>query len=209
MRFSMHLLYPFIGKFSNASIYRIIKSPWDWLFSIPWYMLDLMFVPECYELINEVLFPSNRYLNQKELIESKKVFKGQIDYSQVRLNAKNLIAKKLRIAYVSFNHVNYYENIPLDLLIHELVHVWQYQQFGSVYIYHALKAQKSNEGYDYGGITGLWQGRVALKDLIDFNFEQQGDIVQDYYLLKRKAGGFKPDELVYHDYINSLQNWIA
>ncbi len=69
----------------------------------------------------------------------------------------------------------------LDLLVHEMVHVWQFENVGSVYIWQALKAQRSVEGYDYGG----WQKWVTDRQngwkFSGYNREQQGHIAQDYY----------------------------
>ncbi len=58
---------------------------------------------------------------------------------------------------------------------------------GSVYIPRALRAQFSTEGYDYGGLANLLLAVRSGKKLDDFNLEQQGDILADYYRLK--SGG--------------------
>lgn len=88
------------------------------------------------------------------------------------------------------------------LLIHELVHVWQYERLGSVYIPLALKAQHSKEGYDYGGVQALQQALATGRDLLDFNLEQQADIVADYFCLlhgrpTRWSRAHKPEIGVY------------
>jgi hypothetical protein len=70
----------------------------------------------------------------------------------------------------------------LDILIHELVHVYQYERVGSVYGVESLYAQRTT-GYDYGGPEGLRQALSAGKHFCAFNREQQAQIVQDYYLL--------------------------
>lgn len=69
--------------------------------------------------------------------------------------------------------------------MHELVHIWQYQQIGSVYIPRALRAQFSEEGYNYGGMTGLQKAKQQGRSFSQFNLEQQGDIVSDYYRLSQ------------------------
>ncbi|MEZ4980965.1 MAG: hypothetical protein R2769_05130 [Saprospiraceae bacterium] len=46
--------------------------------------------------------------------------------------------------------INSYGSIQNDVLVHEMVHVWQYFEKGLVYIPRALWAQKTNEGYNYG-----------------------------------------------------------
>lgn len=72
------------------------------------------------------------------------------------------------------------EHTLLCWLMHELTHVWQYQQIGWGYLLKAIRAQMK-EGYAYGGAEKLREYRAGGKTLFDFNLEQQGDIVRDYY----------------------------
>ena len=71
-----------------------------------------------------------------------------------------------------------------ELLVHELVHVWQFQHFGAVYIPRALKAQFTKEGYNYGGVEGLASAFRKGKSIQDFNYEQQAEIISDYYSIR-------------------------
>jgi hypothetical protein len=66
-----------------------------------------------------------------------------------------------------------------DWLIHELMHVWQGEHVGPVYMAHALIGQQT-EGYDYGGDDGLEDHEDV--GLAAFNPEQQASIIQDYYI---------------------------
>lgn len=70
--------------------------------------------------------------------------------------------------------------MPMPVLIHELVHVIQYQQHGSPYLLRALVAQYSREGYHYGGVSTLRKMRRNGQGLSAFNYEQQAAIVEDY-----------------------------
>ena len=70
-----------------------------------------------------------------------------------------------------------------DILIHELMHVWQNQKFGANYIPLALKAQYTVEGYNYGGLEDLCRTMENGGSILDYNFEQQADIVMDYFRL--------------------------
>ncbi len=74
-------------------------------------------------------------------------------------------------------------NFP-NLLIHELTHSWQYQHGVSLATttYHAIFST-----YYYGDEAGLLAAAKAGKHFKDFNTEQQGDIVEDYY--KRVKSG--------------------
>ena len=88
-------------------------------------------------------------------------------------------------AFTTFHTINLpdtgsHSRSHVDLLIHELVHVRQFEKVGSVYIWQALRAQKTN-GYGYGGPEQLTVDRSNEKHFRDYNREQQGQIAQDYY----------------------------
>lgn len=67
-------------------------------------------------------------------------------------------------------------------LIHELTHSWQYQHGIPVVriVWNALRRE-----YDYGGEAGLRAARAAGRRFTDFNTEQQGDVLRDFYLRER------------------------
>jgi hypothetical protein len=71
-------------------------------------------------------------------------------------------------------------------LIHELTHAWQYQHGVGVMtkLFWALHGAKA---YVYGGEEALVEATRQGKHFKDFNTEQQGDILRDYYN-KLKAG---------------------
>jgi hypothetical protein len=99
-------------------------------------------------------------------------------------------------AFATFYTVNLPRTGPharenLDILIHELVHVFQYERLGSVYGVESLYAQRT-DGYNYGGVEGLRQARAEGRHFCAFNREQQASIVQDYYL--QLCHGWDPTE---------------
>ena len=73
-------------------------------------------------------------------------------------------------------------------LIHELTHCWQFQRFGSRYIFEALHSQLvlGRRVYDFGGNEGLKEAEKNGRHLADFNREQQGDIARGYYVRLRR-----------------------
>ncbi|HSF83873.1 MAG TPA: hypothetical protein VLA49_21770 [Anaerolineales bacterium] len=79
------------------------------------------------------------------------------------------------------------ESYKIDWLVHELTHVWQFQQQGWLYLWRAVRAQLRDkaQAYDYGGEDGLIKSRKKNKIFKQFNPEQQGNIVQAYYVRKR------------------------
>ncbi len=68
-------------------------------------------------------------------------------------------------------------------LLHELTHVWQFQQIGWRYAWLALKVQFEDglQTYNYGGVYGLKKARAMGYRIHDFDLEKQAAIVQDYF----------------------------
>jgi hypothetical protein len=93
----------------------------------------------------------------------------------------SVVCKDHQIIYVSFFTINSWGTYSDDILIHELTHIWQYHRFGAGYIVAALAAHKTKEGYNYTFAEG-WQQNPTF---LSFNPEQQADMVQDYYRLKK------------------------
>jgi len=172
------------------------------------YLLDLFTIPEIYEILMEITFITSRDLTKHEKRVAKTIFGDNIELQFVRMNSKNQLARSLKIAYVSFNHINYFTSIPDQILVHELVHVWQYQHFGSVYIYKALKAQNSEKGYNYGSVITLAEIQLENGNILNFNFEQQGDIFQDYYLQTLNQKDSNLELAVYKYYVDGIKDLV-
>jgi hypothetical protein len=88
-------------------------------------------------------------------------------------------------AFTTFRTINLPEvgrhsRSNVKLLVHEMVHVRQFEVVGSIYIWQALRAQRA-EGYDYGGWGQLAEDRHRGRRFKDYNREQQGQIAEDYY----------------------------
>jgi hypothetical protein len=98
-----------------------------------------------------------------------------------KLGAKS--AGKKHIGFVLFRTINFtrplnYNDGISDVawLVHELVHVVQFEHLGVQYIFEALRAQR-NGGYQYGGLSQLQKSRMVS----EFNLEQQAEIEKHYY----------------------------
>lgn len=108
-------------------------------------------------------------------------------------------------AFATFHTVNLpsqgdHRRDNIDILLHELVHVLQYERAGSRYFAEALVAQHE-EGYGYGGLAGLLAARQKGKRLRDFNREQQAQLVQDYFMHLRHGW----DTAAFEPYIAELR----
>lgn len=161
----------------------------QWNLTLMIYLLELIGIGEVYETINDFIKFNSRAMTKREISIARTIYGSKINYRRVRLDAYALLGpKQQNIYYVSFYLINSWGKMSDPLLIHELVHIWQYEQMGAIYMPRALVAQASTPGYDYGGVFGLQNALHSKGDLRSFNLEQQGDIVADYYrILNRQC----------------------
>jgi hypothetical protein len=90
-------------------------------------------------------------------------------------------------------------------LIHELTHVWQFQNLGAWYSFKTvwLHLKSRFNIYQYGGPEELERQMALGNGFLSFNQEQQGEITRDYYLrLKRNL-----DLSAWEPYIRELQKF--
>jgi hypothetical protein len=146
-----------------------------------------------------------RALSQKELAAAVSVLGAKaINYSAVRVADGGVLGLIFRLnkrrAFVTFHTVNMPNagaslSTKLDLMVHELTHVYQFEVVGSIYIWQALKAQRSAEGYNYGGWPKLAKEWGKGTHYREFNREQQAQMAQDYYK-KVVARGLAADNTI-------------
>lgn len=180
----------------------------EWFFDFAFYVFDIILLPELYECILSIIKSDYRFLSSDEKELAKQYFGDAINLNFVRINSQmsRRIEKKAH-AYVTLNTINYREQISKPIFLHEMVHIWQYQRFGSMYIYRALKAQNSKLKYDYGGLDKLYTGMISQHKFIEFNFEQQGAIIEDYCRLVNTPDSFKSPivKISYEYYVTQLR----
>lgn len=92
-------------------------------------------------------------------------------------------------AFATFHTLNLpergrHQRENIDIVVHEIVHVYQYERAGSRYFAEALLGQHE-DGYNYEGTDGLRAALSKGKRLRDFNREQQAQIAQDYFAAVR------------------------
>jgi len=123
-----------------------------------------------------------RPLTAFERGEIDKVFKGHVDLDKVSLSEDPVMSvggyARTLPGTIYFPTGTFGRPSFTALLIHEMTHIWQYTRGVSVVTtaYHAIFST-----YDYGGAAGLVAAASAGKHFKDFNTEQQGDILRDYY----------------------------
>lgn len=161
-----------------------------WWQDFGFHTLDVLAVPEVYETVADFTKFNTRPLSPLERNLAQSVFGDALKLDAIRLDDRAKIGcKNNHIVYVSFFTINAWGRIQPATFIHELVHVWQYQKMGAAYISRALRAQKTKEGYNYGGVKTLKTAMENGAKITDFNLEQQADIVADYYAIRE---GLKP-----------------
>lgn len=219
LRLLRHVCQPFLFRLSKKEYWKdeAELSSWGsvivlWFIELLVLLLELLGFGELYETTNDFLKYYTRPLTPEELILAESIFGSTVNYEPVRIDERAHLGPRFyRFCYVSFNLINSWGAMHPHILIHELVHVWQYQRFGAIYMIRALIAQHTHCGYDYGGIRALKERRKKGEGLVDFNLEQQGDIITDYFLLKH---GYETqwgkatleDLVVYQEYMQDLSS---
>lgn len=192
LRIVVHARDGILNLFGNGAdpVEREHKRIGLWWLYLIFYLADIFGVPELYETITDIVKFNSRPLYKWEIELAKSVFGNTIDYRRVRIDEYSFAGpKQMRFCYVSFYGINSWGPMQNSILIHEITHVWQFEKLGSVYIPKALLAQQTTLGYDYGGVEALRASREKGKSFLSFNFEQQGDIISDYFRIRE---GYKP-----------------
>lgn len=125
-----------------------------------------------------------RKLTASEIGEIRKVYGDSIDYNKVRVveGGGLLSAGAARTVGNTIYIPKGKSPVSTSLLMHEMGHVWQYQNGGSDYMSEALASQAVGDGYEYN--KGLDEG----KSWSALNPEQQADLMRDAY----DSGYFNP-----------------
>ena len=155
-----------------------------------------------------------RALRAEELAEVEKVFSTGLDVTLIRVHENaslpdvvGRIGARLRGApppehnAITLGNTCYFPvtlttNDPanplwlrdMGWLMHELTHAWQYQHDGIVYLYQAVFKSPTYQYVPAGQSQddALKGFSKAGKVFRDFNREQQGDIVRDYYFFLKQ-----------------------
>jgi len=200
-----------LGRHFTA--FKFASAP-RWLLEFFLQILDALGIGDLYDASASVVKRA-RQLTARERQLATSIFGNSLPLEKIRVDEHALLGPRQgRFCYVSFYTINSWGGMSDAVFIHELVHVWQYHHLGVVYIPRALAAQWSRHGYDYGGAAALQKAIAEGKSLLDFNYEQQASIVEDYYRIKN---GQRPmwsrlltaDLPVFEHFVNQLQHYPA
>ena len=183
-----------------------------WILTVALQSLEIGGLGEAYETIMDLIKFNTRVLSASELKAAKSIFGNSINFDFVRVDIGAVIGPAFsHRAYTSFHTINSWGTESTDVMVHELTHVWQYENAGAIYMPQAIHAQKWGGGYDYGDVANLQLKKTAGEGLLSFNREQQAQIVQDFFRLRQD--GFIPgsaatpaDLLLYADFVQTVSS---
>jgi hypothetical protein len=178
-----------IGRFSGLS-HRLAAQ-----------LFDLLGGPEIAQFLTHLITITSP-LNEEEIsIISSLLGPGKMRYQDVRVAEGGLQELIFRLngnlAYTTWRTIHFprsdssaaHSRANLAILVHELTHVYQYEQVGSRYLgeaIHKLLVTK-RKCYDYGHVQGLEEATACGRKYDEFNREQQAQIVQDFFVRQRKG----------------------
>lgn len=172
-------------------------------------ILDVFGTPELFAFVWRIIARVTPLSGAEIAAASSVLGPAAVRYHDVRVAEEGLLRWIFRRngdrAFATFHTINLprtgghaRENLPI--VLHELVHVYQYERAGSRYIAESLLAQQ-HEGYEYGGAEGLTRAHAVGKQMRNFNREQQAQIVEDYF----RSGVRAPGETAYDFFIDELR----
>jgi hypothetical protein len=135
---------------------------------------------------DELVTPDARPLTAAERAAARAVFGGGLRIDGVLVSFGGPMSA-FDTARTIPDHIYFPEGfVSMGWLIHELTHVWQYQEdvAAADVIQDAIFAT-----YDYGGEHYLAEAWANGESFAHFNNEQQGDILQHYYERVVRDGG--------------------
>lgn len=137
------------------------------------------------------LEPKGRKLTETETEALQKIFAGAVDLDKILIKEGYIGAMGVsKRAFTFCNTIyipgNVYDApgtpLYLQLLVHETVHVWQFQNGGTDYMAASVKAQI--KGWWHGDIGIAYQYERGIKDgklWAGLNPEQQARLIEDAY----------------------------
>ncbi|MGC8782302.1 MAG: eCIS core domain-containing protein, partial [Anaerolineae bacterium] len=157
-----------------------------WLIVLLFRLLDLVGVPELWNLLMRLAAHVSPLTGEEIGAASAILGPTALRYADVRVaegGILNLIFKRNQgRAFTTFHTINMptfgpHHRANFAILLHELVHVYQYERVGGLYVAEAIYAQRTT-GYDYGTPDDLQACLANGLCYRNFNREQQAQLVQ-------------------------------
>jgi len=189
-RLILHLFFLFkiIFKPDNLPIhYTFYRKSIIWSIELMHYLIDLAGIPEILEITLQVIHPGNRQLTIIEKSKISSIYGNEVLLYPLSLDLSHSFMRQSASAFVGVNTIFFNTELNDETLIHEVCHCLQYQRYGSVYIIRALLAQRSKEGYEYGGLHFLKKW-VVDGQINQLNYEQMAEILTHAFIFKSETG---------------------
>ena len=203
-----------VGRLLNG-LWEGVKSvqPWalswweslghadTWIDFLQWlgrniiYLAEVAGIPEIAETLNDFIKFNTRALSGSETSIAENVFGTSIDLGLVRVDEHAVLGPAFTgRAYTAFHTISNWGALPAATLVHELTHVWQYQQSGAIYMAQAIHAQMQfgSAAYDFD-VHELRSAKHDGRNILSFNREKQAQIVEDFYRIKNGQPVFHSD----------------
>lgn len=204
------------GGLSGLGDYLLVqlRDAGFWALRLLSRVFDVLGGPEALEFVSHLLSRATP-LRGDEIAAASAVLGPQaLNWGQVRVAEGGFLHLVFALnggrAFTSFHTINIpsggaHGRSHMDIMVHELMHVMQYERVGTLYLGQAIHAQLT-VGYSYGGAQGLRDRRAAGGRFADLNREQQGQVAQDFYrdfVAPGVTSGADYD--AYRPYIDDLQ----
>jgi len=172
-------------------------------------VLDMVGTPEIFAFVWRIATRTSPLRGEEIAAAAAVLGPNAMRYQDIRVAQGGVLrwifARNGQRAFATFHTINLpeqgnHQRSNVDIVVHEIVHVYQYERAGSRYFAEALLAQRE-EGYGYGGVEGLADALHKGKQLRNFNREQQAQIVQDYVVRARSGA----DVMAYEPFILQLR----
>ena len=157
------------GRVGSATTKLALQTPADFV---------LMVGGRAVSFVQQLAFvePAGRRLTEDEQGILRRVYEDSIDLSRVVIKEGRAGAFSLNRRPFTHGDTIYMKGVSpqkrVDILVHEMCHVWQHQHGGTDYMTRALWAQTIGDGYDWE--KGVRDG----KDWAALNPEQQAELIQ-------------------------------
>lgn len=210
----VNLVRDFPGRVRRLSQFAVV-GPGGWpgrVHALLCALFDLAGGPEIAQLVMHLGMHTTPLSGPEIAAAALVLGPGAIRYGEVRLAEGGVLQLVFRFngnrAFATWHTVHLprdgaQRRSDLSLLVHELTHVFQYEQVGTRYLGEAVAAQlrQGQACYRYGGPAGLAEAGNRGQRYADFNREAQAQIAQDFYRV-RVAG---EDGAAYAPFIADLR----
>ncbi len=124
-----------------------------------------------------------RKLTEKEIIQLKRAFKDSLNYYIIRVSTGHAGIFQIGNNRFALGNVIYFkkQSVEIEWLVHETVHVWQYQNGGARYITDNIYAQMTESNFNDPDVyvTEINEGK---NDWENFHPEAQAELIEGIWI---------------------------